>query len=189
MKLRVMVNHMKVLGISGSLRKGSFNTALLRAAVELAPAGIDIQIHPIDAIPLYNEDVRSEGFPEPVLALRAAIAAADALLFVSPEYNYSVPGVLKNAIDWASRGEHPFGGKPVAIMSASGSLMGGSRMQYHLRQVCVYLDMHPLNKPEVFVSRAPEKFDAELKLIDEAAKKVVVQQLEALRRFREQLRT
>jgi chromate reductase len=181
---------MKLLGISGSLRKGSFNSALLRAAVALAPASIEFETHALDQIPLYDEDVRSVGYPEPVLALRAAIARAEALLFVSPEYNYSIPGVLKNAIDWASRGaDQPFAGKPVALMSASGGMLGGARMQYHLRQVCVYLDMHPLNKPEVFVARAPEKFNAELELTDEATKQVIVAQLDALLRFREQLRT
>ena len=180
---------MKLLGISGSLRKGSFNSALLRAAVELAPAGIEFQTHALDAIPLYNEDVRSVGYPEPVVALRAAIARAEALLFVSPEYNYSIPGVLKNAIDWASRGaDQPFAGKPVAFMSASGGMLGGARMQYHLRQVCVYLDMHPLNKTEVFVAKAPEKFDAELNLIDDATRRVVAAQLEALRRLHDRLK-
>ncbi|MFZ5890760.1 MAG: NADPH-dependent FMN reductase [Myxococcota bacterium] len=181
---------MKLLGISGSLRKGSFNSALLRAAVELAPAGIEFETHPIGELPLYDEDVRSLGYPPPVASLRAAIARAEALLFVSPEYNFSVPGVLKNAIDWASRGaDQPFAGKPVAIMSASGGMLGGARMQYHLRQICVYLDMHPLNKPEVFVARAPEKFDAELRLIDETTKKAIVAQLEALVRFRQALKT
>jgi chromate reductase, NAD(P)H dehydrogenase (quinone) len=181
---------MKLLGISGSLRKGSFNSALLRAAVELAPSGVEFETHALDAVPLYNEDVRSVGYPEPVAQLRAAVARAEALLFVSPEYNYSIPGVLKNAIDWVSRPpDQPFAGKPVCFMSASGGMLGGARMQYHLRQVCVFLDMHPLNKPEVFVAQAPSKFDSDLKLTDEATKKVIVAQLEALVRFRSQLKT
>lgn len=181
---------MKLLGISGSLRQGSFNSALLRAAVKLAPAGIEFETFSLAEIPLYNDDVRVAGFPEPVQALRAAIARAEALLFVSPEYNYSIPGVLKNAIDWASRQpDQPFAGKPVAIMSASTGMLGGARMQYHLRQVCVFVDMHPLNKPEVFVGQAPSKFDAELELTDETTKRAIVTQLEALQRFRQNLKT
>ncbi|MGC4093415.1 MAG: NAD(P)H-dependent oxidoreductase [Polyangiaceae bacterium] len=181
---------MKLLGISGSLRQGSFNSALLRAAVKLAPAGIEFETFSLAEIPLYNDDVRVAGFPEPVQALRAAIARAEALLFVSPEYNFSIPGVLKNAIDWASRQpDQPFAGKPVAIMSASTGMLGGARMQYHLRQVCVFVDMHPLNKPEVFVGQASSKFDAQLELTDETTKRAIVTQLEALQRFRENLKT
>ena len=141
---------LRVLGISGSLRKGSFNTAVLRAAVELAPAGMSIGVADLQEIPIYNEDVRAKGFPDPVQRLRDAIAAADALLIVTPEYNYSIPGMLKNAIDWASRPpSHPFAGKALAIMGASGGMGGTMRAQYHLRQVAVFLDMHLLNKPEV----------------------------------------
>lgn len=172
---------LRVLGISGSLRKGSFNTAVLRAAVELAPPGMLIETAELRAIPLYDEDLRAAGLPEAVQKLREAIAAADALLIVTPEYNYSIPGVLKNAIDWASRPPgQPFAGKPLAIMGASAGGGGTMRAQYHLRQVAVFLDMHPLNKPEVFVRAAQEKVDANGVLIDEATRKVVAEQLVAL---------
>lgn len=172
---------LRVLGISGSLRKGSFNTAVLRAAVELAPEGMTIETADIRAIPAYDEDVRTAGLPDAVKKLREAIAGADALLIVTPEYNYSIPGVLKNAIDWASRPPNqPFAGKPLAIMGASGGLGGTMRAQYHLRQVAVFLDMHPLNKPEVFVRSAQEKVDASGTLTDEATRKVIGEQLVAL---------
>jgi len=180
----------KVIGISGSLRRASFNTALLRAAIDLAPQGMTIEAFPIGEIPLYDEDLRQEsGFPPPVAALRAAILAADALLIASPEYNFSIPGVLKNAIDWASRPpDHPFAGKPVAFMSASNGMLGGARAQYHLRQVCVYLDMHPLNKPEVFVARASEKIDATGTLTDEPTRHIMKTLLESLSHWTTRLR-
>src|SRR5215475_12302580 len=152
---------LRALGISGSLRRASFNTAALRAAKELAPEGLVIEPFDIAPIPLYNEDVREQGFPPPVEDLRARIKAADGLLIVTPEYNYSVPGVLKNAIDWASRPPNqPFDGKPIAIIGASMSLHGGVRAQYHLRQIVVFLNMHPVNRPEVFIAQAQNKFDA-----------------------------
>jgi chromate reductase len=180
---------MNILGLSGSLRKASFNTALLRAAKGLAPAGMNIIEHSLADIPIYNDDVRVAGYPASVQALRQAVAAADGLLFVTPEYNYSVPGMLKNAIDWVSRPpDQPFAGKPAAIMSASGGMLGGARAQYHLRQICVFVDVHPLNKPEVVVSKAQEKFDAELRLSDEATQKQVAAQLEALARWIERLK-
>ena len=175
---------MKVLGLSGSLRKASFNTALLRAAIELAPVGMTIEEHSLADIPMYDDDVRQAGYPASVLALRHAVAAADALLFVTPEYNYSIPGMLKNAIDWVSRPpEQPFAGKPAAIMSTSGGMLGGARGQYHMRQICVFDDLHPLNKPEVIVPRATEKFDAELRLTDQATRKALAAQLEALAKW------
>jgi len=179
---------MKVLGLSGSLRKASFNTALLRAAIELAPAGMTIEQHSLADIPMYDDDLRQAGYPASVLALRHAIAAADALLFVTPEYNYSIPGMLKNAIDWVSRPpEQPFAGKPAAIMSAAGGMLGGARAQYHLRQIFVFVDVHPLNKPEVIVPRAQDKFDAELRLTDEHTRKAVAAQLEALAKWTQRL--
>ena len=149
-----------VLAICGSLRQGSYNKAALRAAIEEKPPGMTIETADIGSIPLYNEDVRALGFPPPVEKLRAQIAAADALLFVTPEYNYSMPGVLKNAIDWASRPpDQPFAGKPVAIMGAAAGMAGSARAQYDLRRSCVFLDMHPLNKPEVQIGQAQTKFD------------------------------
>ena len=158
---------MHILGISGSLRKDSFNTAALRACSELLPAGVTMSVFDLSAIPLYNEDVRAQGLPEPVQRLREQIRAADALVIATPEYNYSIPGVLKNAIDWASRPpEQPFDGKPVAIIGATPGGLGTSRAQYHLRQVFVYLNGQVLNRPEVFISAAPSKFDATGKLTD-----------------------
>src|SRR6202049_4795630 len=170
-----------VLAICGSLRTGSYNRAALRTAIELKPPGMILETADIVSIPLYNEDLRALGFPPPVERLRAQIAAADALLFVTPEYNYSMPGVLKNAMDWASRPPNqPFAGKPVAIMGASGSTLGTAGAPYHLRPTCVFLDMHAVNKPEVFVARAQEKFDADGRLTDEPTRKMVLDLLVAL---------
>jgi chromate reductase len=162
---------LKILGISGSLRKASYNSAALRAAQELAPAGMTIDIFDISAIPLYNEDVKVQGFPPVVVDLRAAIKAADGLLLATPEYNYATSGVLKNAIDWASRPpEHPFDGKPIALMGASGGALGTARAQYTLRQVFIFLNAHLLNRPEVMIGGAAGKFDAEGKLTDQATR-------------------
>jgi chromate reductase, NAD(P)H dehydrogenase (quinone) len=170
-----------VLGICGSLREGSYNMATLRTAIELKPPGMTIEIAEIGSIPLYNEDVRAQGFPPPVERLRRQIKEADALLFVSPEYNYSMSGVLKNAIDWASRPpDQPFAGKPVAIMGAGAGMAGTARAQYDLRRSCVFLDMHPLNKPEVLIGQAQTKFDASGRLTDEAARGFIRDQLVAL---------
>jgi chromate reductase, NAD(P)H dehydrogenase (quinone) len=181
---------LRVLGISGSLRKGSFNTAVLRAAVSLAPEGMTIEIADIREIPLYDEDLRTQGVPASVVRFREAIASADALLIVTPEYNYSIPGVLKNAIDWASRPpSQPFAGKPLAIMGASGGMSGTMRAQYHLRQVSVFLDMLPLNKPEVFVRSAKDLIDAEGNLTDAATRKVMTDQLVALAAWTRRLRS
>ena len=174
----------RILGISGSLRKGSFNSSLLRAAVAIAEAeGVPARFDVADIrdIPGYDEDVGAAGTPEPVQRLVAAIASADAVLFVTPEYNYSIPGVLKNAIDWASRGPaQPFADKPFAIMGASGGMSGTMRAQYHLRQIALFLNMHGLSKPEVFVRNATDAFAADGTLKDEVTRKLVHQQLVAL---------
>ena len=176
----------KVLAVPGSLRKGSFNRALLRAAIEIARTEnipMTFTVAEIGDFPLYDEDLREkDGFPPPVVRFREQIAAADAVLFVSPEYNYSVPGVLKNAIDWASRApQQPFADKPYAVMGASGAMSGTMRMQYHLRQIAVFLNMHPLNQPEVFVRNAKTVFNEDLsELTDAATKQVVAKQLNAL---------
>jgi chromate reductase, NAD(P)H dehydrogenase (quinone) len=163
-----------VLGICGSLRAGSYNKAALRTAIELKPPGMTIETADIGSFPLYNEDVLARGYPPPVETLRRQIAAADALLFVTPEYNYSIPGVLKNAIDWASRPpDQPFAGKPVAIMGASPGMGGTVRAQYDLRRCCVFLDMHPLNKPEVFIGVAHTKFDVEGAFTDEVGRGLI----------------
>ncbi|MDA8431331.1 MAG: NAD(P)H-dependent oxidoreductase [Nitrospiraceae bacterium] len=158
---------LKILGIPGSLRKGSFNKAVLRAAVELAPPDAEIEVFDLEGIPPYNQDLEDRP-PERVKELKEKIAAADAILFVSPEYNYSVPGVLKNAIDWASRpyAGNPWKGKPVAVAGASVGMLGTGRCQYHLRQCFVFLDMHCMNQPEVMVPFVADKVDAEGKLTD-----------------------
>ena len=180
----------RVLGISGSLRRASLNTAALRAAAELAPAGMEVETYTgLAAIPPYDDDVRQQGFPPPVADLRARIQAADALLIVTPEYNYSVPGVLKNAIDWASRPpEQPFDGKPIAIMGASPGALGTARAQYHLRQVLVFLNAHPINKPEVFIGEAATKFDASGKLTDETTREHIGKLVLSLKTWTERLR-
>jgi chromate reductase len=163
-----------VLGICGSLRKGSFNRAALETAIELRPAGMEVTVADISQIPLYNEDVRAQGFPPSVEMLRQQIKAADALVMTCPEYNYSMSGVLKNAIDWASRPpDQPFAGKPVALISAAAGMAGGARAQLHLRHACVFLDMHPLNKPEVLIYQAQNKFDANGKLTDDVARGLI----------------
>lgn len=169
-----MTTPVTILGISGSLRRGSLNTAALRLARELAPPGVSIELADLSAIPMYNEDVKAQGLPAPVEALRAQIRAADALLIATPEYNYSVPAVLKNAIDWASRPpDQPFDGKPIGIMGASPSQLGTGRAQYHLRQIFVYLNAFLLNRPEVMIAAAHTKFDAEGALTDAPSREFV----------------
>jgi chromate reductase, NAD(P)H dehydrogenase (quinone) len=178
----------RVLGVCGSLRKGSYNAAALRAAGELVPDRMELETFDIAPIPVYNEDVRAAGFPPAVEEFRARIRSADALLFATPEYNYSLPGVLKNAIDWASRPpDQPFAGKPAAIMGASPGMLGTARAQYHLRQVCVYLDMHPVNKPEVMIAAAQGKFDAAGRLTDETTRDFIRGLLVSLGRWTRRL--
>lgn len=171
----------KVLAISGSLRKASINTMALRAAQKLAPAGMRIEIADISQIPLYNGDLQAAGEPESVIALKAQVRAADAVLIATPEYNFSIPGVLKNALDWVSRPpEPPFDGKPVAIMGAAPGPVGTARVQYHLRQVLVFMNTFTLNKPEVFISHSASKFNAEGELTDEITAKFIGELLLAL---------
>jgi len=172
----------RILGISGSLRRGAFNTAALRAAQELAPQGMTIDLLEIGNIPLYNEDVRAQGFPPAVEALRQRIKTADGVLFATPEYNYSIPGVLKNVIDWASRPpEQPFDGKPIGIMGASGGVLGTARAQYHLRQCFIFLNGHVMNRPEVMIGQAGSKFDAEGKLTDQPTRDFLAGMLTAFK--------
>ncbi|HEY1720174.1 MAG TPA: NAD(P)H-dependent oxidoreductase [Magnetospirillaceae bacterium] len=169
----------RVLGIAGSLRAGSYNKAALRAAIALAPASMTIETFDIAPLPVYNADMTIP--PPAVQELIDKVTAADAILFVTPEYNFSIPGGLKNAIDWFSRDPNKgFAGKPVGIMGASGGPLGTARAQYHLRQTCVFLDMHPVNKPEVFIGMAHTKFDAEGNLTDEATKTFIGQLLVSL---------
>ncbi len=173
----------QILAVAGSLRKGSFNRALIRAAKELLPDNVTLVEFDISNIPLYNGDVEAIGFPESVQEFRQQIATADALLIATPEYNYSIPGVLKNAIDWASRGPNqPFFGKPLGLMGVGGTL-GTGRSQYHLRQVSVVLNMYPINKPEVLIQYSKEKFDDAGNLIDPTAKKFIREHLKALAEF------
>lgn len=171
----------RILGFAGSLRKDSYNRALLRAARELGAAeGIEIEIFEIDGIPPYNQD--DEGaMPAVVRDFKSRIEQADAVLIVTPEYNYSVSGVLKNAIDWASRpyGANSFDDKPVAIMGATIGMLGTARAQYHLRQTLIYVNAYPLNQPEVMVAAAADKFkDGEL--VDAHTRQKVREQLLAL---------
>lgn len=185
-----MANRIHVLGIAGSLRANSYNKALLSAAAELLPEGMTLEIFDIAPIPLYNEDVELAGLPASVKAFRERIAAADALLIATPEYNYSIPGVLKNAIDWASRPpEPPLVKKPVAIMGASSGGFGTVRCQHHLRQVLVTTNMRPIQKPEVMVSVVQSKIDAAGRLTDEKTREALRGLLEALAAWVEQLRS
>ena len=173
----------KVCGIAGSLRAGSYNRALLNAAQELSPAGVRIQVFEgLREIPPFDQDVEQRGDPEPVRALKRAIESADALLVSSPEYNYSVPGVLKNAIDWASRpaGRSVLQGKPVAIVGATMGLWGTVRAQLALRQIFLFTESPVLLKPEVLVAQAANRFDPSMRLTDETTRKTLRELLERL---------
>ena len=171
----------RILGIAGSLRKGSFNRAALREAQQLVPADATLEIFDLDGIPPFNED-DEKTLPPRVAELKAGIRGADAILIVTPEYNYSIPGVLKNAIDWGSRpyGDNAWDGKPVAVMGASAGALGTARAQYHLRQTFIFLNMHPLNKPEVMIPTAAQRFDERGHLTDEATRKRIGELLVAL---------
>ena len=168
---------LKVLGICGSLRKASLNMAALRACNDLLPPGMTLQITSIADIPMFNQDVLDAGMPEPVKRLRAEITAADGLLLASPEYNFSVSGPLKNAIDWGSRAPNQvFQDKPVAMFSATQGPLGGPRNQYDLRRMLVQLWAYPLPRPEVFIGNAASKF-ADGKLTDETTRKFLTELL------------
>ena len=176
-----MTSNAAILGFAGSLRKGSYNKALLRAAAEQLPADTSLEIFDLEGIPPFNQDL--EGDPPPKVAeFKSKIRAADAILIAAPEYNYSVSGVLKNAIDWASRpyGDNAFDGKPVAVMSASIGMLGGARGQYHLRQSFVFLNMHPINSPEVMVPFAADKVDGSGNLTDAKSMGFIKDLLESL---------
>ena len=176
-----MSSTINILGIAGSLRQSSYNRGLLRAAVELAPADSKIEVFELDDLPGFNQDLEQSPPPR-VPEFKRKIRDADAILFVTPEYNYSVPGVLKNAIDWASRpyGDNAWNGKPAAIMGASIGGIATARAQYHLRQMMVFLNMFPVNQPEVMVANASEKFDEQGNLIDDTAKDFIRQLLDNL---------
>ena len=176
-----MADQIKILGIAGSLRKQSYNKGALRAAQQLCPEGATLEVFDLAGIPPFNQD--EEKTPHPRVAeLKQRLRAADAVLLVTPEYNYGMPGVLKNAIDAASRpyGDNAWSGKPVAIMSAALSMGGGVRAQYQLRQCFVFLDMDAVVQPEVAIPSAPERFDKEGNLTDETSKKLIGQLLRNL---------
>jgi chromate reductase len=177
---------LNVVVVCGSLRKGSYNAALARQLPKLAPAGLNMSAAPsFAAVPLYNQDVRDVSVPEAVDALAGAIRAADGVVIVSPEYNWSIPGPLKNAIDWLSKLDNqPFSGKPVAIQSASTGPVGGARMQYHLRQALTSIDAYLFGRPEIFVNHAAQKFAKEtMELTDAPTVEIVKKQLVAFEAF------
>jgi chromate reductase, NAD(P)H dehydrogenase (quinone) len=170
-----------ILGIAGSLRKDSFNKALLRVAAKLVPEDARLEVFDLDGIPPFNQDLESQP-PDRVKEFKKKIKTADAILIVTPEYNYSIPGVLKNAIDSASRphGDNAWNGKPVAVMGASIGMLGTARAQYHLRQIFVFLDMYPLNKPEVMVPFVEQKIDQNGRLTDDKTREKIRELLVAL---------
>ncbi|HKM76744.1 MAG TPA: NAD(P)H-dependent oxidoreductase [Candidatus Bathyarchaeia archaeon] len=174
-------NSIKILGIAGSLRRGSYNRAALRNAQKLVPKDAVLEIYELDKIPPFNQDLEKQP-PESVINLKEKVRSADAILFVTPEYNYSIPGVLKNAIDWASRpyGDNAWDSKPVAVMGASAGMLGTARAQYHLRQVFVDLNVYPLNKPEVMIANAAERFDKDGNLTDQKTRGMIKELMDAL---------
>ncbi len=176
-----MNDPIRILGIAGSLRKASYNRAALRAAQQLVPAGAHLETIELDGIPPFNQDDEASP-PATVAHLKASIQKSDAVLFVTPEYNYSVPGVLKNAIDWAARpyGQSAWKRKPAAIMGASIGAIGTARAQYHLRQMMVFLDMPVVTQPEVMIASAAKRFNDQGELTDETSRKLIVQLFEAL---------
>lgn len=180
---------LKILGFAGSLRKGSYNKMALNVAAKVAPDNAELEVFDLEGIPSFNQDLERSP-PRVVKDFKRKIREADAILIVTPEYNYSLPGVLKNAIDWASRpyGDNSFEDKPVAVMGASIGTLGTARAQYHLRQTFVFLNMHPLNRPEVMIARAPEKFDESGNLKDEDTRERIRDLLKALVELVERLR-
>ena len=179
-----MSNPLRLVALVGSLRKASLNRALLKEAICAAPASVQVEIVEIGDLPLYNGDVQEQGMPASVTKLAESMAGADGFLIATPEYNYSVPGVLKNAIDWLSRlPNQPFAGKPMGILGASMGAIGTARGQYHLRQVMVFLDAHIMNKPEVMVGTAHTKFDGEGKLTDTSTKEHLTKFMTAFEAF------
>jgi chromate reductase, NAD(P)H dehydrogenase (quinone) len=176
-----VADQISVLGIAGSLRQGSYNRAALRAALELAPAGMTIEVFDLAPIQPYNEDVKQQGFPPPEREFREKIRAADALLIATPEYNRGVSGVLKNAIDWASRPpDQPFNGKPAAIFGASPGMVGTAVAQYELRRYLAVLNAFVLTTPSVMIGQAAAKFDEQGRLTDQPTREIIGQMLVAL---------
>ncbi len=180
----------RVLAFAGSLREGSYNRALLRAAQELAPDGMTIDVFDLLGVPLYNADVEAEGDPERVAALKDAIRAADCVLIATPEYNHGVPAVTKNAVDWASRPPRsaPLGAKPVGIIGASPGMTGSARGQSQLRQAFEFTNSFCMPQPEILVARAHEKFDDDGRLVDETTRTYLGRYLDALAAWVDRLR-
>ena len=176
-----MADQVKILGIAGSLRKASYNRGALRAAQQLCPPGATVEVFELDGIPAFNQDEERQPSPR-VVEFKQRIRKADAILFVTPEYNYGLPGVLKNAIDWASRpyGDSAWNGKPAAIISAAMSMGGGVRAQYQLRQAFVFLNVDAVLQPEVAIGNATERFDEQGNLKDETSKKLIAKLLQNL---------
>jgi chromate reductase len=176
---------LQVVAVAGSLRRGSYNRALLRAALELAPAGMTIDVLEIGQLPFYDADVEAGGDPPAVRELKNRLREADGVLIATPEYNDGIPGVLTNVIDWASRlpGRSPLAHKPVAIIGASTSQIGTARAQLHLRQLLSHAQARTLPPPELLIARAPEKFDAALALTDDVARRVLSLLLERFSRW------
>ncbi len=176
-----MADPIKILGIAGSLRAASYNRGALRAAQKLMPAGATLEVFELAGIPVYNQD-EERNPPAKVVDFKARIRAADGILISTAEYNYSIPGMLKNAIDWASRpyGDSAWTGKPVALMSASVGQFGGMRAQYHLRQCFVFLNMDAVLQPEVAIANASQRFDEQGNLTDDTSKQLIGKLLQAL---------
>ena len=180
---------MQILGICGSLRKASLNMAALRACNELLPSGMTMRITSIADLPMFNQDVFDAGLPEPVKRFRAAVSAADGVLIATPEYNFSLPPLLKNAIDWVSKmPNQPFMNKPIAVFSSSQGPLGGARVQYDVRRILGQLWAHVLPRPEVFIGSAPGKFDAQGKITDEATKKFLADLLAGFKPWVERMK-
>ena len=179
------MNTLDIVGLCGSLRAGSLNKRVLELVAEVMPGGMTLEVAEWRAIPVFDGDVLAQGLPAPVAELRERIRRADGVLIATPEYNFSIPGGLKNAIDWLSRGDdQPFNGKPVAIVSASPGPLGGARVQYDLRKVMLFLNAMPLVKPEVFIGGALAKFDtATGRCTDETTRKFVSDQMAAFQRW------
>jgi chromate reductase, NAD(P)H dehydrogenase (quinone) len=185
-----IVSTFDIIGLSGSLRQASYNTAALMAAQAMVPDGITITLADLSNIPIYNDDERVKGIPTSVSALAKRISAADAVMIATPEYNYSVPGMLKNVVDWLSKvPEQPFKDKPMAILGASMGAFGTARAQYDLRKMFVFLDAHILNQPEVLIGSAQTRFDSEGRLSDDATKTLILKQIIALRVWSLRIRT
>ena len=176
------MSQLKILGLCGSLRKGSYNRMLLKLATEVAPADLSVESIELGNIPFFDGDVFDKGYPASAAALRERIRAADGVLIVTPDYNFTLSAVLKNAIDWASRGaDQPFVGKPLTVMSATQGPLGGARVQYDVRRIMQFMQVFIMPRPETFVGSAAGKFNAEGQCTDEVTRKFVTEHMAAFR--------